>query len=54
MLWATSEDDPVAQARQAAFLQGLKQLGWIDGQNVRIDIRWAAGNPPTLANTLRT
>jgi putative tryptophan/tyrosine transport system substrate-binding protein len=45
MLWATSEDDPVAQARQAAFLQGLKQLGWIDGQNVRIDIRWAAGNP---------
>jgi putative ABC transport system substrate-binding protein len=47
VLWATSEDDPVAQARQAAFLQGLQQLGWIDGQNVRIDVRWAAGN---LAN----
>ena len=45
VLWATSEDDPVAQARQAAFLQGLQQLGWIDGQNVRIDVRWAAGNP---------
>jgi putative ABC transport system substrate-binding protein len=44
VLWATSEDDPVAQARQAAFLQGLQQLGWIDGQNVRIDVRWAAGN----------
>ena len=47
VLWATSEDDPVAQARQAAFLQGLQQLGWIDGQNARIDVRWAAGN---LAN----
>ena len=45
VLWATSEDDPVAQARQAAFLQGLQQLGWIEGQNVRIDVRWAAGNP---------
>src|ERR1700689_885196 len=44
ILWATSEDDPVAQARQAAFLQGLQQLGWVDGQNVRIDVRWAAGN----------
>ena len=45
VLLATSEDDPVAQARQAAFLQGLQQLGWIDGQNVRIDVRWTAGNP---------
>jgi putative ABC transport system substrate-binding protein len=28
----------------AAFLQGLQQLGWIDGHNVRIDTRWGAGN----------
>ena len=28
----------------AAFLRGLQQLGWIDGRNVRIDIRWAGGN----------
>jgi len=45
MLWATSEDDPVGQTRQTAFLQGLQQLGWIDGRNVRIDARWVAGNP---------
>jgi ABC-type uncharacterized transport system substrate-binding protein len=31
------------QARLAAFLQGLQQLGWSDGRNVRIDTRWAAG-----------
>jgi hypothetical protein len=28
----------------AAFLQGLQQLGWADGHNVRIDTRWGAGN----------
>ena len=36
--------DPVGQARIAAFQQGLQQLGWTDGRNVRIDTRWAAGN----------
>ncbi len=33
-----------AQARNAAFLQGLQQLGWTEGRNVRIDTRWGAGN----------
>jgi len=37
-------DDPEYQARYAAFLQGLQELGWTDGRNVRIDARWAAGN----------
>ena len=32
--------DPVEQARLAAFLRGLQQLGWTDGRNVRIDTRW--------------
>jgi hypothetical protein len=26
------------------FLQGLQQLGWIDGSSVRIDTRWPAGD----------
>jgi putative tryptophan/tyrosine transport system substrate-binding protein len=34
-----AEDNPVGQARLAAFLQGLQQLGWADGSNVRIDTR---------------
>ena len=29
--------------RKDAFVQGLRELGWIDGRNVQIDIRWAAG-----------
>ena len=37
-------DDPEFQARIAAFLQGLGQLGWTDGRNVRIDTRWATTN----------
>ena len=41
------------QARIAAFVQGLPQLGWTDGRNVRIDIRWARAMPPTFANTQR-
>jgi putative tryptophan/tyrosine transport system substrate-binding protein len=36
-----SADDPVAQVRNAAFLQGLQQLGWTVGRNVRIDYRWS-------------
>src|SRR5215467_3896245 len=36
-------DDPEGQARIAAFLQALQQLGWTDGRNVRIEYRWAAG-----------
>ena len=37
-------DDPEALGRITAFVQGLQQLGWTDGRNVRIDARWAAGN----------
>jgi putative ABC transport system substrate-binding protein len=40
-----SADDPDAQANIAAFLQGLQQLGWTDGRNVRINHRWGAGDP---------
>jgi putative ABC transport system substrate-binding protein len=37
-------DDAEGQARIAEFLQGLQQLGWTDGSNVRMDYRWAAGD----------
>jgi putative ABC transport system substrate-binding protein len=38
-------DDPEAQSRNAAFLQGLSELGWTVGRNLRIDYRWGAGDP---------
>ena len=45
VLHTPAADDSEGQARSAAFLQGLQQLGWTDGRNVRIDTRWAAGDP---------
>src|SRR5262245_26671705 len=44
VLLSTAADDPEGQARIAAFHQGLQQLGWTIGQNVRIDSRWPAGD----------
>src|SRR5258708_1764707 len=37
-------DDLEGQARFTAFLQGLQQLGWTDGRNVRIETRWGASD----------
>ena len=37
-------DDPEAQARVGAFLQGLQELGWAVGRNMRIEYRWGAGD----------
>jgi putative ABC transport system substrate-binding protein len=44
VLMDLAENDPEGQARIAAFLQGLQQLGWTDSRNVRIDTRWTAGD----------
>ena len=44
VLLPAAADDPEWQARLGAFLQGLQQLGWSIGRNVRIDARWATTN----------
>jgi putative tryptophan/tyrosine transport system substrate-binding protein len=44
VLMNLAADDAEGQARFAAFVQDLQQLGWTDGRNVRIDVRWAAGD----------
>jgi putative ABC transport system substrate-binding protein len=44
VLMSPAIDDPEGQARIAAFLEGLHQLGWTVGRNVQIDTRWAAGD----------
>jgi putative ABC transport system substrate-binding protein len=37
-------DDPESQGRLAAFAQGLQSLGWVIGQNVRVEYRWGGGS----------
>jgi len=44
VLMNRAADDPDGQARLAVFTQALKQLGWSDGGNVRIDTRWGEDN----------
>jgi putative ABC transport system substrate-binding protein len=38
-------NDPLGQGRAAALVQGLGEFNWHDGGNLRIDWRWAGGNP---------
>ena len=48
VLVASPADDAETQARVAAFKEGLAQLGWTEGRNVRIDTRWATTNADDL------
>jgi putative ABC transport system substrate-binding protein len=43
VLMTTSLIDPETQTRAKAFLQGMQELGWTEGRNVRFDIRWDTG-----------
>jgi hypothetical protein len=44
VLMTNAEDDPEGWMRAAAFRQGLRERGWTDGQNLRIDWRWSGGD----------
>src|SRR6516164_902244 len=44
VLMPFAANDPQVQIRNAAFLQGLQQLGWTVGDNIQIDYRWSGGN----------
>src|SRR5262245_35716543 len=44
VLMNLAADDPEALSRIIAFVQGLQQLGWTEGRNMRIDTRWGAGD----------
>jgi putative ABC transport system substrate-binding protein len=44
VLMAPGENDPEGKAWLSGFTQGLAELGWIEGRNLRMDVRWAAGS----------
>jgi putative tryptophan/tyrosine transport system substrate-binding protein len=51
VLMGFAESDPIAQSMVAAFRSALPKLGWTEGGNVRIELRWA-GPDPERANAL--
>jgi putative ABC transport system substrate-binding protein len=44
VLMEPPEDDPEGKAQLALFTRALQDLGWTEGRNLRIDVRWAAGS----------
>jgi putative tryptophan/tyrosine transport system substrate-binding protein len=48
VLLAMAPDDPEAQLRVKAFETGLRELGWIEGRNLRLEYRWAPGDATLL------
>jgi putative ABC transport system substrate-binding protein len=48
VLMIGAENDPDSKLRIAGFEQGLRDHGWQEGQNLRIEYRWAAGRPELI------
>jgi putative tryptophan/tyrosine transport system substrate-binding protein len=44
VLMSVAANDPESQPRITAFRESLQKLGWTEGRNVRIDVRWAGGD----------
>ena len=44
VLMALSETNSAAKGLLSEFALGLAELGWTDGRNMRLDVRWAASN----------
>ena len=51
LLMTIAETEPEAQARLVSFRDGLHQLGWTEGRNIKIDYRFAAGDPERLQSS---
>jgi putative ABC transport system substrate-binding protein len=48
IIWPIDDSDSARKMWAAAFMQGLAELGWVEGGNLRIDVRW---NPRTPEQT---
>src|SRR5260370_1483397 len=47
-LMSFAETDPEGQVRIAAFRESLRSLGWIEGRNINVEIRWATGGAESI------
>jgi ABC-type uncharacterized transport system substrate-binding protein len=53
VLTTSDEGDPETQAGIAAFRDGLGKLGWIEGRNITIDIRWTKADPELMTRSAK-
>jgi putative ABC transport system substrate-binding protein len=53
MVMAYAESDPNGQMQVAAFREHLQKLGWMEGSNLRIDLRFGAGDPVHIRELAR-
>jgi len=44
VLLSLEESDPEGKAQLSGFTQGLAELGWIEGRNLRMEVRWGGGD----------
>jgi putative ABC transport system substrate-binding protein len=44
VLMGGAATEPASQSLLTIFVQGLRKLGWIEGQNLQIEVRWSAGD----------
>src|SRR5262245_16632142 len=49
VLMSLAADDPESPPRAKALQQGLRQFGWIEDQNIKVEYRWTAGDPDRAA-----
>jgi ABC-type uncharacterized transport system substrate-binding protein len=49
VLMHVAENDTEGQARLSTFVEGLKELGWIEGRNLRLEVRWGPDDPGRYA-----
>jgi putative tryptophan/tyrosine transport system substrate-binding protein len=52
ILWPNRESDPVRAGFDAGLRAGLAELGWVEGRNLQIDARYAAGESPEKVGVL--
>ena len=53
VLMGVAENDPARQSFVSAFTQALRDLGWRDGGNIRIDYRWGGGDSDRIQSFAR-
>ena len=53
LLMARKEDDPEGQRQHAALIQGLAELGWVEGRTMRLETRWSVGDPVGVITAAR-